>query len=111
MILNNKYIKTMNLERDLARIIDLKNSIIDKDILDYSFDELPEEPNQFYKEKPNDKKYSLLFNNNQSQKFTISLLLEKLRFYKYKYQTNFISLKFILVIILEFMQNLKKIKI
>ena len=110
-ILNNKYIKTMNLERELVRMIDLKNSIKDKNILDYSFDELPEEPNQFYKENPNDKKYSLFFKNNHSQKLTISLLLEKLRFYKYKYQTNFISLKFILVIILEFMQNLKKIKI
>ena len=110
-ILNNKYIKTMNLKKDLERMIDLKNSIKDKNVSDYSFEQLPEEPNQFYKENPNDKKYSLLFNNNQSQKLTISLLLEKLRFYKYKYQTNFISLKFILVIILEFMQNLKKIKI
>lgn len=110
-IITNKYIKTMNLEKDLARMIDLKNSIKDKNVLDYSFEQLPEKPNQFYKEKPNDKKYSLLFNNNQSQKLTISLLLEKLRFYKYKYQTNFISLKFILVIILEFIQNLKKIKI
>jgi hypothetical protein len=101
----------MNLEKDLARLIDLKNSIKDKNVLDYSFEQLPVEPNQFYKEKPNDEKYRLLFNNNQSQKLTISLLLEKLRFYKYKYQTNFISLKFILVIILEFIQNLKKIKI
>ncbi len=110
-ILNNKYIKTMNLEKDLARMIDLKNSLKNKNVLDYNFDEFFEEPNLFYKEKPNDKKYSLFFKNNQSQKLSISLLLEKLRFYKYKYQTNFISLRFILVIILEFMQNLRKIKI
>ena len=53
----------------------------------------------------------LIFKNKQSEKITISLLLEKLKLYKYKYQTNFISLKFFLVIILEFIQNLKKIKI
>ena len=92
-------------------MIDLKNSLVDKKMFDYGFVEHLAEPKNFYTEKPNDKKYSIFFKSEQSEKITISLLLEKLKFYKYKYQTNFISLKFILVIILEFIQNLKKIKI
>ena len=75
-------------------MIDLKNSLVDKKMFDYSFVEHLTEPKNFYTEKPNDKKYSIFFKIEQSEKITISLLLEKLKFYKYKYQTNFISLKF-----------------
>ena len=106
-ILNSKYIKTMNLEKELASMIDLKNSLVDKKMFDYSFVEHLTEPKNFYTEKPNDKKYSIFFKSEQSEKITISLLLEKLKFYKYKYQTNFYIFKIFLVIILEFIQNLK----
>ena len=110
-VLKNKYINTMNLEKELANMINLKNCIKHKEVLDYSFAENLERPNQFYKERNYGNKYSLFSENKHSQKITIPLLLEKLRFYKYKYQTNFISLKFIFLIVFELMQNLKKIKI
>ena len=110
-IINNRYIKTMSLEKELAKMIDLKKSLKNEGIFDFNFIDCPEETDNFFKEKLHNKKYSIFSKNEQDQSLTISLLLEKLKFYQYKYQTSFISLKFILVIILEFIQNLKKIKI
>lgn len=103
----------LNLSNQYSALIEFANHTSKKEFLDLeSYDLLKELSNNFLWEKSPENKFFIFSKTDKNKKnLTFKIIFNKLNDIKYSYQVDFFSPRFALILIKEFFNSLKKIRL